>query len=145
MKKNYLILNVIPILIHLIFLPFWFSKNEYVLDNVKIIEIGYHFIYCLGILVLNFIYSFKQNKGIIFPNLLIMIILIPISAFMLFFNYWIKTGNYIHFYYEDTFFLSLLIEIPVIIVILCCIIYEIFFRITKCIYRNSESGKNNKI
>lgn len=141
MKKNYLILSLLPIFLHLVFLPFWFSKNNYVSENVKIIEIGYHFIYCLGILILNFIYSFKQNKGIIFPNLLVMIMLISVSAFMLFMNYWVKTGNHIHFYYEDTFFLFLLIEIPVIIITFCCIIYEIFFRISKYIFHNSGKEK----
>lgn len=141
MKKNYFLFSILPILIHLLFLPFWFSKNNYVLDQVKIIEIGYHFFYCLGLLVINFIYSLKKNRGIIFPNLLVMIILISVSAFMIFFNYWLKTGNHINFYYEDTFFLSLLIGIPVIVITLCCIIYEVFFKVSKYISRNSESNK----
>jgi hypothetical protein len=141
MKKKYFLFSILPILIHLLFLPFWFSKNNYVLDQVKIIEIGYHFFYCLGLIVINFIYSLKKNGGIIFPNLLVMIILISVSAFMIFFNYWLKTGNHINFYYEDTFFLSLLIGIPVIVITLCCVIYEVFFKVSKYISRNSESNK----
>ena len=139
MKKNFLLLNILPVLLHILFLPFWFSENSTVQENVKFFEICYHLLFCLALLVINFIYVFNKRKGIFYPNFFLMILLTAISAIMIFFNYSLSSGRYFHLSFKDTTFLLYLFIIPAVSITISTCIYQIFFVFHRYIYRrNSE-------
>jgi hypothetical protein len=135
MNKKFLLINILPLTLHILFLPFWFSNNSYIIENVKFYEICFHFFFCLVLLISNFIYVFNKRKGLFYFNFFLMIFLTAISAILIFLNYSISSGRLFHMIFKDTTFLTYLFVIPAIAIIISSVIYQIFFYIYSYIDR----------
>jgi hypothetical protein len=137
MKKNYLMINILPLFLHILFLPFWFFENPSIQENVKFFEICYHLFFCLFLLITNFIYAFNKKRGILYLNFFLMILLTAISAIMIFFNYSFSSGRYFNLIYKDINFLFYLFIIPAIAITISTCIYQIFFVFYRYIHRRN--------
>ena len=93
-KKRLILFNFIPVLIiHLCFLPFWFSKNVSFITNIASTEIIFDFVIIpLYLLIFNAIYSIRYKKFNFIFNIILMLIAVFLGNCLHYLNWGISTG-----------------------------------------------------
>jgi len=128
LKKNYLLINILPVFLHLFFLPFWFSNNTSIKGNARFLEICYHLFFCLVLIIINFLYAMNKKKRIGFSNYFLMISLTAMSVFMFNLNYDLSTGRFFSFIYKEIMFLWYLFIIPAFAITFSTVVFNIFYK-----------------
>ena len=92
--KNIVFLNLIPIFINLLFMPFWFINNISLSTSLTLIEL----IMCLLLIPIylilnNLFYSIKKNKKMFLDKVLLMLLSAECCTMIHYLNWGLSTGG----------------------------------------------------
>jgi len=92
--KNLLLFNFVPVIVvHLCFLPFWFTKNISFRTTITRLELGSVALLLLYMLIFNLTHSVRNKQFNFIPNICMMLAAFLLGEFLYYFNWGISTGN----------------------------------------------------
>jgi hypothetical protein len=131
--KSIAVFNFIPVIVvHICFLPFWFSKNLLFTTNVTAIEMLFNVILLpLYLTIFNFIYSIKKKEYNFLPNIVLMLFAATLGNCLYYFNWGISTGRLFSPDAETVMLFQLETKINFISLLILGIIWQIILQVIK--------------
>lgn len=122
------ILNFIPILINILFLPFWWLEKifEWPTGCISCFQMLLNaFAIPIFLCVINAVYIMKEKKNI-WLCLIIMVMIIFIDALILYINWGITSGNMFHPDSMTVGLLQLIIKIPLAVIFIGVVVFFVY-------------------